>query len=69
MEILGSPIIKEMQIKNVIKMHKLIKEETIYIGDTIHDYNSAKKNNIEFYVFNNNELRNMGFKYISNYEI
>ncbi len=68
LEILGSPIIKENQIKNVINTHKLIKKETIYIGDTIHDYNSARKNGIEFYGFNNSELKDKGLKYISNYQ-
>jgi phosphoglycolate phosphatase-like HAD superfamily hydrolase len=47
-EILGSPIKKEINIKNIINTYNLLRNETIYIGDSINDYNATIKNNLLF---------------------
>ncbi len=47
-EILGSPIDKEINLKDLIEKNKWNPKECIYIGDAITDYNAAKYANIDF---------------------
>ncbi len=57
-KIYASPIKKEYSIKKIIKNNLKIKNKNIiFIGDSIHDYNVAKKMNIKFiaYKLNVNE--------------
>lgn len=53
----GSPIKKEVLVKNVIEKYNYKNSETILIGDAITDYNAAIKNEIVFFGFNNKELK------------
>ncbi len=52
----GSPVKKDVLVKNVLKKYNYQKEDTILIGDALTDYNAAVKNDIEFYGFNNKSL-------------
>lgn len=52
----GSPIKKNILIKNVMKKYGYSKKETILIGDALSDKNAAKDNDIRFYGYNNTEL-------------
>ena len=63
----GSPTKKEILIKNLMKIYGYKCEETILIGDSVNDYNAAKKNNIIFYGYNNFDLKKYG-NYIENFE-
>lgn len=63
----GSPTVKEILVKNIISKYNYKKEETVLIGDSINDYNAAIKNGIEFYGYNNDELKK--FKYMSHLQI
>ena len=63
----GSPTAKEILVKNIISKYNYKKEETVLIGDSINDYNAAIKNGIEFYGYNNDELKK--FKYMSHLQI
>lgn len=65
--IIGSPKNKKMLVRDVIETNKYLKSETILIGDSINDYESAKENNIDFYGFNNPILINISKKYLDNY--
>jgi len=67
--ILGSPTAKDDLVANIIKSHKYKKSETIIIGDSINDFNSAKKNKIKFFGFNNLDLKEKSDKYIENYNL
>lgn len=58
----GSPMIKSEIVANILKSHGYNKKETILIGDSINDYEAAKLNDIEFYGYNNLELRK-SYKY------
>jgi phosphoglycolate phosphatase-like HAD superfamily hydrolase len=53
----GSPIHKNDLVKNVLNTNKYNVSETILIGDSINDYEASKVNNLKFYGFNNNKLK------------
>ena len=67
--IFGSPTVKDDLVANIIKSHKYKKSETIIIGDSINDFNSAEKNKIKFFGFNNPDLKEKSDKYIENYNL
>jgi len=62
----GSPVKKDILIKNILEKYNYKKDETILIGDAITDYNASVKNSISFYAYNNLDLKR--FKYIDNFE-
>jgi len=57
----GSPLKKEILIKNIFDNYMYKKEETILIGDAMTDYNAALKNGIKFYGYNNLELKKFDY--------
>ncbi len=63
--IYGSPTHKNILVKNILdlKQHNLI--ESILIGDSINDYEAAKNNGIDFYGFNNEDLKTISKEYIN----
>ena len=61
----GSPIKKTQLVASILLDNNYRKEETILIGDSINDYESSNNNGIEFYGYNNIELKNKN-KYIKN---
>lgn len=63
----GSPTKKEVLVKNILEKNNYKKDEAILIGDSINDYMAAKANGVNFYGFNNIELKRFG-KYIENFE-
>lgn len=64
----GSPTHKNILVKNILEDEGYDYKECILIGDSINDYEAAKKNNLEFYGYNNAELINLSKKYLYNYE-
>lgn len=62
----GSPTKKEILVKNVIEKYNYNKKEIILIGDAMTDYNASMQNGIEFYGYNNAELKK--FNYINCFE-
>ena len=65
----GSPTPKKDLVKNLLEKEKYKKEETILIGDSVNDFDAANVNAIDFYGFNNEELRKKSKVYIDCYEI
>lgn len=63
----GSPIKKNILVQNIIKNFGYNKDEIILIGDSMTDYNAAKKNEIRFYGYNNIELKKYG-NYIKKFQ-
>ncbi|MDX4038258.1 HAD family hydrolase, partial [Aliarcobacter skirrowii] len=53
----GSPLTKSKVVKNILKSNNYKEKETILIGDSINDYEASKENDIEFYGYNNLELK------------
>ena len=49
----GSPITKDVLVKSTIEMFSYNKKEILLIGDSINDYEAAKKNNVKFRGYNN----------------
>lgn len=56
--IFGSPIHKNQIVANIIQNYLLLAEETALIGDSINDLEAAQQNDIDFYGYNNIELKN-----------
>ncbi len=61
----GSPTAKKENIMSLLKFNKLTKEEVVFIGDSINDYEAAVYNKIDFIGYNNIELKKKQIKYIS----
>lgn len=57
----GSPIKKDILIKNILEKHGYGKHEIILIGDSINDYNAANINHIIFYGYNNPKLKQFNY--------
>lgn len=66
--IYGSPTPKIVLVENLLKNNQYKKEESILIGDSINDYEAAKNNNIEFFGYNNPDLKGIETKYIESLE-
>lgn len=63
----GSPTPKNDLVKNLLLKYKYLENETILIGDSLNDYEAAKINNLDFYGFNNSELKKLD-EYIERFE-
>jgi len=68
LSIYGSPIHKNDLVKNVLDLNNYKKNETIFIGDSVNDYDASKVNGINFYGYNNIELETISYFYLQNYE-
>lgn len=62
----GSPTNKSELVKNVLIKYNYEKIETILIGDSINDYESANKNSVSFFGYNNLDLQ-QSYSYLDNY--
>lgn len=65
----GSPTLKNNLVSDLITNCKYNLNETILIGDSINDYEAAIANKIEFYGYNNKDLKNKAKIYIDNFDI
>ena len=66
--IYGSPIHKNDLVKNIFNKYNYKKYKTILIGDSINDYEASKVNGIDFYGYNNLELKEFSKIYLENYK-
>lgn len=66
LEIYGSPTPKSTLVERILTTYHYEKKETILIGDSINDYKAARDNEIEFFGYNNNELK--VFNYIASFK-
>lgn len=64
----GSPTPKISLVEQVIKKNGYKKEETILIGDSVNDYEAAKKNDIQFFGYNNTDLKILDAGYIKSFQ-
>lgn len=62
----GSPTPKIDLVANLLRDFGYRKEDTLLIGDSLNDYEAAKQNKIDFFGYNNLELKNIGTGYIEN---
>lgn len=61
----GSPVPKDELVAGIIKKYEYKAHETVMVGDSINDYEAAKRNDILFCGFNNQALRFVGNQYIN----
>lgn len=66
--IYGSPTHKNNLVKNVLTENKYKSKETILIGDSINDYQASEVNKIDFYGYNNIELKGLPGIYLEDYK-
>lgn len=64
----GSPIKKNIIIKNILNKYSYQINETVLIGDSINDYEAAKKNSIDFCAYNNVKLKFLNTCYIESFK-
>ena len=62
----GSPTKKGKLVQDILENYRYSKDETILIGDSINDYQASKENSIEFFGFNNLNLKR--FNYINSFQ-
>lgn len=66
--IAGSPTPKSELIREIIESHSYAKEKTCLIGDSINDFEAARENNIDFFGYNNEKLKEKGTSYITSFQ-
>lgn len=59
----GSPKIKSEIVKDILLDNSYDINETVLIGDSVNDFDSAKDNGIDFFAYNNQKLKSH-YKYI-----
>ncbi|MCV3430300.1 HAD hydrolase-like protein [Campylobacter lari] len=64
----GSPTPKIELVKNLLIKESYKQSETILIGDSINDYEAAKENNIAFFGYNNEALKDISQIYIKSFD-
>jgi phosphoglycolate phosphatase-like HAD superfamily hydrolase len=64
----GSPTPKSELVATLIKDFNYSFDECVLIGDSLNDYEAAKKNNINFLGYNNTKLINVGYGYIESFK-
>jgi HAD superfamily hydrolase (TIGR01549 family) len=62
----GSPTPKKELVKMIIHEEQIDRKKCILIGDSINDYEAAINNQIKFYGYNNDKLKKVSAKYITN---
>lgn len=65
--ILGSPTPKGQLVSDLLKERGYQRQQTILIGDSINDHDAAVENTIDFYGYNNPELRDISTVYIDTF--
>ncbi|MHA1380970.1 MAG: HAD family hydrolase [Candidatus Helarchaeota archaeon] len=61
--VFGSPEKKDYWCKHILESKNLKREETIFLGDALSDYNAAKKNNIRFILRERNGNKHLFYDY------
>lgn len=60
----GSPTPKIELVRILLKEHNYNPMDVVLIGDSFNDYEAAEKNNIEFYGYNNHQLKKLSSSYV-----
>ncbi|MUU79063.1 HAD family hydrolase [Winogradskyella endarachnes] len=63
----GSPTAKSKLVKDIIIKHNYAMESTCLIGDSINDFEAADNNEISFFGYNNETLKELSPNYISTF--
>ncbi|MCG9972599.1 HAD family hydrolase [Christiangramia crocea] len=63
----GSPTPKIELVSLLLSNYSYVNEKVCLIGDSINDYDAAMANNIEFFGYNNSDLKKKETRYIENF--
>lgn len=63
----GSPTPKKQLVKDILHNSAFGRQETILIGDAVNDYDAAHYGQIDFYGYNNDDLKDLGSGYIATF--
>lgn len=63
--IAGSPTPKVQLLEQLMKEYKYSPVETVYVGDSLNDFEAAEANGIPFFGYNNEKLRTVGMAYLN----
>lgn len=63
----GSPTPKIELVERLLKSQHIQPENGVLIGDSINDFEAANEYHIEFFAYNNPQLKKRGFNYISSF--
>ena len=64
----GSPTPKIELVSNLLQSYELEASDVCLIGDSINDYEAAIENGIQFYGYNNSELKGSHGEYITSFD-
>ena len=64
----GSPTPKKELVGTILNDQEINSRDCILIGDSINDFDAAKQNLIDFYGYNNADLKGLGKSYINSFE-
>lgn len=63
----GSPTPKTEIVSALLSKYDYVNEKVCLVGDSINDYDAANTNNIEFFGYNNSNLKRKNIRYIENF--
>lgn len=63
----GSPKPKKQWVRDLIDLHNYNENECVLIGDSLNDWEAANENSIEFYGYNNLNIRDAQYPYIDTF--
>lgn len=63
----GSPTPKTEIVSALLSKYDYVNEKVCLVGDSINDYDAANTNNIEFFGYNNSNLKRKNIRYIKNF--
>lgn len=63
----GSPTPKTEIVSALLSKYDYVNEKVCLVGDSINDYDAANTNNIEFFAYNNSDLKRKNIRYVENF--
>lgn len=63
----GSPTPKKQLVADLLKEFKYPSETVVFIGDSINDWEAASFNGIDFFGYNNMQMKGLGVDYINSF--
>jgi phosphoglycolate phosphatase-like HAD superfamily hydrolase len=64
----GSPTPKNQLISELLKINNYNPDHCVLIGDSINDFEAAELNDIKFFGYNNSKIKNLGDRYLTQFD-
>ena len=65
----GSPTPKKQLVTHLLKEFEYPSENVAFIGDSINDWEAASSSNIDFFGYNNAQMKDLGAGYINSFTV